>query len=151
MKTEEILPLLLDVLCKINSKIDSIYGLECSIIAQHHRQDEALKILVNRSTPTLSCVFCSIGENTDMRSSGRCPRFPDSVARAFQASKIGLCQRCIPVIIASNIRCAAWHTTFSHASIVEWSSRPYRRNAKTNQTEYDCEPCKWPNSITESY
>ena len=66
-----------------------------------HKLDEflnirpALELLIERSTPRSACIFCSIDENVDSHTSGRCPRFPNPYSRTFQVSKMGLCGQCL--------------------------------------------------------
>lgn len=55
----------------------------------------ALKTVLERSAPTSACAFCSVEENRDAHFTGRCTRFPDSVSRTAQASRLLLCLRCL--------------------------------------------------------
>ncbi|KAK5972448.1 hypothetical protein GCK32_013836 [Trichostrongylus colubriformis] len=55
----------------------------------------ALEKLAERTTPRSACIFCTLEENEDSHPSGRCPRFPNTYARTFQVSKMGLCGQCL--------------------------------------------------------
>ncbi|RCN42697.1 hypothetical protein ANCCAN_11337 [Ancylostoma caninum] len=54
-----------------------------------------LRTLLERTAPKSNCMFCPVESNRDSHHSSRCPRYPDPVAKASQATKLGLCLRCL--------------------------------------------------------
>ncbi|XGW29823.1 hypothetical protein V3C99_009122 [Haemonchus contortus] len=57
--------------------------------------DAKLDQLLERTAPKSSCVFCTVEDNKDNHFTARCSKFPDSVSRAAQASKLHLCVKCL--------------------------------------------------------
>lgn len=55
----------------------------------------ALQVILVRTAPCSSCAFCTVEENRDTHLTGRCTRYPDTVARTAQASRRRLCLRCL--------------------------------------------------------
>ncbi|KIH50811.1 hypothetical protein ANCDUO_19107 [Ancylostoma duodenale] len=51
--------------------------------------------LLERSKPRSPCIFCPLPENKDGHNTARCSRFADPVAKSVQATKLGLCERCL--------------------------------------------------------
>ena len=56
---------------------------------------ERTAIILERTAPKSSCIFCPVDENRDNHFSGRCSKYPDPVTKAAQATKLGLCLRCL--------------------------------------------------------
>ncbi|EYC30614.1 hypothetical protein Y032_0005g2750 [Ancylostoma ceylanicum] len=57
--------------------------------------EQVARTLLERSAPKSNCTFCPVGENRDNHHSGRCPKYPDPVSKAAQATTLGLCLRCL--------------------------------------------------------
>ncbi|KAK6015070.1 hypothetical protein OSTOST_19513 [Ostertagia ostertagi] len=57
--------------------------------------NQKLDLIMERTKPHSSCVFCSIEDNRDNHPTGRCCRFPDAVSRAIQVTNLRLCNRCL--------------------------------------------------------
>ncbi|VDL73158.1 unnamed protein product [Nippostrongylus brasiliensis] len=66
-----------------------------SVLSKVSQIQDDVAVLLERSTPKSSCVFCLFDENVDGHHSGRCHRFPDPVSRAMRASELRLCGRCL--------------------------------------------------------
>ncbi|VDP18004.1 unnamed protein product [Heligmosomoides polygyrus] len=54
-----------------------------------------MKIQLERSAPRSSCAFCTFEENRGSHHTARCTRYPDTVSRTVQASRLQLCLRCL--------------------------------------------------------
>ncbi|VDP57835.1 unnamed protein product [Heligmosomoides polygyrus] len=54
-----------------------------------------MKIQLGRSAPRSSCAFCTFEENRDSHHTARCTRYPDTVSRTVQASRLQLFLRCL--------------------------------------------------------
>ncbi|CAJ0594562.1 unnamed protein product [Cylicocyclus nassatus] len=78
---------IVQALMAIDTKLDTILNLFAALDARQHRLEAA------NQPRTSSCVFCPEGEAS--HPSGRCPKYPDPVSRAVQASRLGLCDRCL--------------------------------------------------------
>ncbi|CAJ0607755.1 unnamed protein product [Cylicocyclus nassatus] len=78
---------IVQALMAIDTKLDTILNLFAALDARQHRLEAA------NQPRTSSCVFCPEGEGS--HPSGRCPKYPDPVSRAVQASRLGLCDRCL--------------------------------------------------------
>ncbi|VDO86374.1 unnamed protein product [Heligmosomoides polygyrus] len=89
-----ILPII-RVLSVLIDKLDSLHNMVACSTGRLDRIEAALQVLRDRTLPKSPCIFCTIAENPDSHHSGRCPRFPDPVSRAVQASKMGLCECCL--------------------------------------------------------
>uniref|UniRef100_A0A7I4Y0Y8 40S ribosomal protein S12 n=1 Tax=Haemonchus contortus TaxID=6289 RepID=A0A7I4Y0Y8_HAECO len=57
--------------------------------------DAKLNQLLERTAPKSSRVFCTVEDNKDNHFTARCSKFPDSVSRTAQASKLHLCVKCL--------------------------------------------------------
>ncbi|VDO28477.1 unnamed protein product [Heligmosomoides polygyrus] len=64
--------------------------------------EPALSQLAEKFNPKSTCVFCNVEAQKDGHSSGRCPNYSDTVARAVQASKLGLCGRCLKAVTSQS-------------------------------------------------
>uniref|UniRef100_A0A1I7WXP2 DUF1758 domain-containing protein n=1 Tax=Heterorhabditis bacteriophora TaxID=37862 RepID=A0A1I7WXP2_HETBA len=56
---------------------------------------QALNILLERSKPVSNCAFCEMGTNDDKHHTNQYKIFPDPISRAIQATKMGLCEKCL--------------------------------------------------------
>lgn len=89
------------ILRALDSKLESLdlkfESLGAMVNNRMDHQASAFNVLIERSNPrtTSSCVFCGPESPGDGHNSGRCTVYGDAVSRAFQASKIGLCPRCL--------------------------------------------------------
>ncbi|KAL6731777.1 hypothetical protein Aduo_002606 [Ancylostoma duodenale] len=63
--------------------------------------DQTLDTLLDRSKPPSNCVFCPYEENRDAHPTGRCARYADAIARPLQANVMGLCTRCLPLLVCT--------------------------------------------------
>ncbi|KIH53330.1 hypothetical protein ANCDUO_16546 [Ancylostoma duodenale] len=79
----------------IDDKMASLFNVFATLNARQDRLEAAINLITERSAPVPSCLFCPVAENLDSHQSGRCTRFPDTVSRAVQASRLGLCERCL--------------------------------------------------------
>lgn len=75
-----------------NAKLDVIVDL---LTRQNDIVDQKLNVILQQTKPVSSCVFCTVEDNRDNHSTGRCYRFPDAVSRAVQATNLRLCNRCL--------------------------------------------------------
>ncbi|VDO31475.1 unnamed protein product [Heligmosomoides polygyrus] len=78
-----------------DSKLESLHNMAATTCGRLDRLESALAVLLERSAPRHNCVFCSPEAQTDGHSSTRCTNYRDAIARAVQASKLGLCCRCL--------------------------------------------------------
>ena len=73
--------------------------------------ENACSELLERSKPRSNCIFCPLPENRDGHNTARCNRFPDPVAKSCQATRLGLCEKCLKPIHTEDgdcgVRCAA--------------------------------------------
>ncbi|KAL6738101.1 hypothetical protein Aduo_011687 [Ancylostoma duodenale] len=77
------------------SHLDSRLKATINALPNFRQLDEILFQLLERTAPKSACVFSTIAENADSHPSGRCPRFSGTYARTLQASKLGLCGKCL--------------------------------------------------------
>ncbi|KIH63106.1 hypothetical protein ANCDUO_06599 [Ancylostoma duodenale] len=54
----------------------------------------AANALLERSKPRSPCISCPLPANKDGHTT-RCSRFANPVAKSVQATKLGLCERCL--------------------------------------------------------
>ncbi|VDL82169.1 unnamed protein product [Nippostrongylus brasiliensis] len=78
-----------------DDKLESMYNVIATLVGRMDRLESALTVLLERSAPRNTCVFCTPEAQTDGHGSGRCPHYRDAISRAVQASKLGLCTRCL--------------------------------------------------------
>ncbi|XGW22653.1 hypothetical protein V3C99_005120 [Haemonchus contortus] len=75
-----------------DAKMEALVDL---VSRQNNIIDKKLDLIMERTKPHSSCVFCSVEENRDNHPTGRCCRFPDAVSRAIQVTNLQLCNRCL--------------------------------------------------------
>ncbi|EYB80848.1 hypothetical protein Y032_0398g720 [Ancylostoma ceylanicum] len=102
----------------LDSRLESLMNVCFATSGRLDRIEGALNLLIERSTPKSACVFCSLAENADSHHSGRCPRFPDPVSRAVQASKLGLCERCLKPSHPNDCGIACQYCRMPHNSLL---------------------------------
>ncbi|VDL78221.1 unnamed protein product, partial [Nippostrongylus brasiliensis] len=69
------------VLTVLSPKLDAIQ-------ASMEELAKGMKVLLERSAPQSSCAFCTVEENRDAHITARCTRYPDTVSRTVQASRL---------------------------------------------------------------
>ncbi|KIH64531.1 hypothetical protein ANCDUO_05158 [Ancylostoma duodenale] len=79
-----------------------------------------------------NCVFCSVEENRDPHYSSRCCKFADPVTRTVQASKLGLCLKCLKPSHGDDCKVACAGCGLGHNQLLCNSKRPHA-NANNNK------------------
>ncbi|EYC19965.1 hypothetical protein Y032_0023g804 [Ancylostoma ceylanicum] len=90
-----LLPRLDAIDSRLNSIDTRLDGIDTRIDNRHDASDAMLETILERTAPKSNCVFCEVDENRDSHHSGRCSRYPDPVSRTAQATRLGLCLRCL--------------------------------------------------------
>ncbi|VDL69150.1 unnamed protein product [Nippostrongylus brasiliensis] len=75
----------------LEDKIESLFNVVSSNGGRLDRFEAALHAIWTSSNPKVVCVLCN-GEN---HSATRCTAYPDPITRTVQASKLGLCTKCL--------------------------------------------------------
>ncbi|KAK6030618.1 hypothetical protein OSTOST_03243 [Ostertagia ostertagi] len=75
-----------------NAKLDALVDI---LNRQSENVNNKLELLIERTKPKSSCLFCPVEDNKDNHPTGRCCRFPDAVSRAVQAANLRLCNKCL--------------------------------------------------------
>ena len=79
-------------LLAIDDKLERLLNLFANFSIRQDRLEASIISLCERKV-SRGCVFCP--DSGESHQSGRCSRFPDSVSRAVQAFRLGLCERCL--------------------------------------------------------
>ncbi|KIH45386.1 hypothetical protein ANCDUO_24573 [Ancylostoma duodenale] len=88
--------------------------------------------IMAHTAPKSNCVFCSVEENRDSHYSSRCCKFADSVTRTVQASKLGLCLKCLKPSHGDDCKVACAGCGLGHNQLLCISKRPHA-NANNNK------------------
>ncbi|KAK5964758.1 hypothetical protein GCK32_013744, partial [Trichostrongylus colubriformis] len=72
----------------LTNRLDSLYTLTAEMRAD-------ITVLLERTAPKSSCIFCTVTENVDGHYTGRCHRYSDPVSRAMRVAELRLCSRCL--------------------------------------------------------
>ncbi|KIH63990.1 hypothetical protein ANCDUO_05703 [Ancylostoma duodenale] len=92
---------------------------------------ERTGLTVTRTAPKSNCVFCSVEENKDSHYSSRCCTFADPVFRTVQASKLGLCLKCLkPSHGEDDCKVVCGGCGLGHNQLLCHSKRPYFPNKR---------------------
>ncbi|VDP39760.1 unnamed protein product [Heligmosomoides polygyrus] len=75
-----------------NTKMDALVDI---LNRQSKVVNNKIDLILERTIPKSSCVFCAVDGNKDNHPTGRCCRFPDAVSRAVQAANLRLCNKCL--------------------------------------------------------
>ncbi|VDO90449.1 unnamed protein product [Heligmosomoides polygyrus] len=76
----------------------SLFNIAANMGACLDSMEPALSQLAEKFNPKSNCVFCNVEAQKDGHNFGRCPNYSDAVAGAVQASKMGLCGRCLKAV-----------------------------------------------------
>lgn len=105
-----------DTLQTITSRLDSLYAMVGEL-------KEDINILINRTAPKSSCVFCPVADNVDNHLTSRCHRY-SSQSRHESVRVALMCS-----LSARRARCSGLHCYLQHLPwnpqhcFVFWSSR----------------------------
>ncbi|EYC44581.1 hypothetical protein Y032_0457g1818 [Ancylostoma ceylanicum] len=95
MDNVEAATLLHDIVSAVQSLQSQMEAATSHLSARLSAVEEACAELLERSKPRSPCIFCPLPENKDGHNTTRCSRFADPVAKSVQATKLGLCERCL--------------------------------------------------------
>lgn len=83
---------LLAEMIAVRQQMESSYN---HLATRLHHLEGAMAELLERTKPRSPCIFCPLPENRDGHTTTRCNRYPDPVAKSVQATRLGLCERCL--------------------------------------------------------
>ncbi|KAK6061260.1 hypothetical protein COOONC_01076 [Cooperia oncophora] len=117
------------VIMSLNAKLDAVME---ALNRQTETMSNKLDLLLERTKPKSSCVFCTFEDNKDNHPTGRCYRFADPVSRAVQASHLHLCNRCLQPRHCEDCGitcsfCSGNHNVLLCPAKASASSTPYKR------------------------
>ncbi|VDO64496.1 unnamed protein product [Heligmosomoides polygyrus] len=87
----------------------------------------ALQVILVRTAPCSSYAFCTVEENRGTHLTGRCTRYPDTVARTAQASRRRLRLRCLRDEHSDDCGVRCGNCGLDHNSILVFARRPNKQ------------------------
>ncbi|RCN49950.1 hypothetical protein ANCCAN_03986 [Ancylostoma caninum] len=113
----------MDYLDDVSAQLEQL-RLDNELFLQH-----AGKIMAHTARKS-NCVFCPVKENRDSHYSSRCFKYADPVSGTVQATKLGLCLKCLKPSHGDDCKVACVGYGLDHNLLLCNSKRPHVTNNK---------------------